>query len=169
MTAAVSLIDQKGARRLVDLSKQHLGNFERCLSEIVKTRAWEALGYESFPEFYTAEYADFTLFPEMRAHVVYALFDEGASIDEVAQSVKGIGEESAKALKRQRNNGVPADMALVREHLRQSPRRPYVIHLDVGPDDLADFRRIAQELGTSIEEIAIPAVRARFAELANGV
>jgi hypothetical protein len=170
MTAAVSTFTEKQARRLVELSKQHLGNFERCLAEIIETRAWEVLGYESFPEFYAGEYSEFTLFPEMRPHVVYAYFDSGASVEDVASSIRGVGPELAKGFKRQRDNGVPAEHAkpiTVAQHGRERPGPRRFLTLEFSATELREFERLARSCGTTANDVATAAVTAAFKAMAE--
>lgn len=169
MTAVVESLSSKQALKLWELLRQHFQNAQRVVEEIIELRAWEPLGYESFSEAWNAQMRDITLATEVRPHVAYQLFAEGLSVDEVARSIKGLGEVSAESLKRQRNNGVPADMALVREHLRQSPRRHSVIHLDIGADMLERYQKIAARLDSTVNEIALQAVKERFAELRSAL
>ncbi|SPM43591.1 hypothetical protein MNAB215_5817 [Mycobacterium numidiamassiliense] len=52
-----------------------------------------------------------TLPAELRPRLVYELLDEGMSVDEVADIVKGVGPQTAEALKDQYLDGVPAELA----------------------------------------------------------
>lgn len=149
--------------------RQHLINAERVLEEIVEKRAWEPMGYSSFAEAWTGQHmSDITLAAEVRPHVVYAMFDGGLTIDQVASEVKGIGRDRAESLARQKRNGVPArdaSLSVVREHLREKPSRASAIHLEVGVTRLERYKCIAKHLGLSVEDIAKDAIEDKFKEL----
>lgn len=139
--------------------------FEQTLKEIITQHAWEGAGYSTFAEAWNAKMRHVTLFAEFRPHVVYQLLGDGQSPDEVAASVKGIGPRGAEILDRKRKAGIPADVATVREHLRKKPEPADTLHIKVGHAMLAEYRRIANVLGQSAEDIAQEAIAARFAEL----
>jgi len=155
------------ARELFQSLRRHLISARKVIEEIIERRAWEALGYGSFTEAWSAEMRDITLARELRPHVVYQMFAEGARAEDVAELVKGVGPKGAEDLERQRRNGVPADYAVVNEHLRRKPSAPDTVHVRVGPTMLAEYKRIAASLGMTVEEIAKEAIAARFSELAS--
>ena len=166
MTAAVESLSSKQALKLWGLLRQHFENAQRVIEEIIEQRAWEPLGYETFAEAWTATMSDIPVARAIRSHVVYQMFAEGFSVDEVVSSVNGIGHRGAEALKRQRKNGVPPEFALVHEHVRARPSRPSIIRVDVG-DHYGEYRQIANRLDIPMDEIAAEAVHQRFAELRN--
>jgi hypothetical protein len=164
------------AAELWNALRSHFLNFSNALAEIIEKRAWEPLGYSSFPEAWTATMGDVTLAAEFRPHVVYAYFMAGASDEEVAEGVKGVGRESAAALRRQRDHGVPAshastrarrkpDSTMVREHERKKPSAADTVHIKLGVLKLRRYQRIARKRGESVESIALAAIEARFEEL----
>lgn len=172
-------ISAREAQKLWGLLRQHFINFERTLEEIVDKRAWEPMGYASFPEAWTAQMGDITLAAELRPHVVYAYFDAGASIGDVAAGVKGIGRDRAEALNRQRDSGVPAsdaslrgkwhnkqdDTTVVREHERKKPSEAGTLHIALSPLKYKRYQKIAKKLGMTVEDIARDAIDAKFGEL----
>lgn len=173
MTAALkNEITTREAQKLWGLLRQHFINFERTLEEIVEKRAWDPMGYASFPEAWTAQMGDVTLAAEFRPHVVYAYFDAGASVDDVAAGVKGIGRDRAESLDRQRRNGVPAghaslggkwhnkdsDTTIVREHERKKPSESSMLHLHLGVLKRKRVERAAGKLGLSAQEYALLAI-----------
>lgn len=142
-------------------------DMEETLATIVRTKAWLHLGYSSFVEAWAAKMAGVTLASEMRPHIVFAMFDEGATVEEITAVVKGVGPEQAEKLKRQKDNGLSAKDAsiLVREHGRSRPQRHFVT-IEVDGDTRQEWDRIAKAHDTTIEAIALPAVQAAFEALA---
>lgn len=153
---------------------------DQLIPEIIETRAWEPLGFDSFTQAWAVKMEGITIASEMRPHVVYAMFDEGATLDAIQQAVKGIGPRQAEALKRQKDNGVPPEFAttvirereplpagktIVRQHTRKQRSAASTLHIDVGPRRLKRYQKIAKELGKSVEEIALMAIQDRFNEL----
>jgi hypothetical protein len=182
MTAALkNEISARQAQKLWALLRQHFINFERTLEEIIEKRAWEPMGYESFPEAWTAQMGDITLAAEFRPHVVYAYFDQGASVADVAAGVKGVGPERAAALKRQRNHGVPADAAsmstgrkwhnrnedttVVREHERKKPAEASTVHIALSALKYKRYQKIAKKVGVPLEDLCRDAIDEKFAAL----
>ena len=88
---------------------------EKTIVEIIKARAWEPLGYETFTDAWVKEVADISIANELLPHVVYQMFAEGLTVDEVAETVKGIGADRAESLDRQRRHGIPAHAASMYE------------------------------------------------------
>jgi hypothetical protein len=180
MTAALkNEISARQAQKLWGLLRQHFVNFERTLEEIIEKRAWEPMGYGSFIEAWTAQMGDVTLAAEFRPHVVYAYFDQGATIDEVVDGVKGVGHRRAQSLKRQKDNGTlpsaatlgasrqrPRDkdenITVVSQHLRKKPSEAGTIHVSVGPLKLKRINRVAKKLGMSAEEFTMSAINEKL-------
>lgn len=165
MSAPAMELTRKQALALWGKLRQHFIDAADVMAEIIEQRAWEPLGYSTFAEAYAARMADVTLAAEVRPHVVYQLLTEGLDPLDVAGLVNGIGPNGATALDRQRKNGVPADFAVVNEHLRRKPSPPDTVHVKVGKAILAEYRRIAETLDLSVEEIAKDAIAERFASL----
>lgn len=181
MTAALkNEISLRQAQKQWGLLRQHFVNFVRVLEYIIEMRAWEPMGYESFSEAWTAQMGDITLAAEFRPHVVYAMLAEGASVEDIANGVKGIGRPRAEALKRQRKHGVPADAAsmstkwhnknvdttLVREHERKKPAEASTVHIVLSPLKYKRYQKLAQKIGISLEDLCRDAIDEKFKSLA---
>lgn len=158
-------ISKKTATALWTALQANFLQQEQILKEIITTKAWEPIGYSTFAEAWNANMSHVTLFTEFRPHVVYQLLAEGMAPEFAADLVKGVSPKGARELDRQRKNGVPADCATVREHLRKKPEPADTLHIKVGHAMLAEYRRIANVLGQNAEDIALEAIAARFAEL----
>lgn len=80
-----------------------------------------------------------TIAAAIKAHVIYQMLSEGLTPTEISDTVTGIGLETAEVLKRQRDNGVPADRvtATVRRHQRKLPGAWKWLHLKVDGDTQA--------------------------------
>lgn len=167
MSTATLELTSKEALALWGSLRQHFINAAAVIAEIIERRAWEPLGYGSFAEAWTAEMREITLAPEIRPHVVYQMLAEGTPTEDVPDLVKGIGPRGAAALDRQRRNGVPADYAVVNEHLRRKPCAPDTVHVKVGKAMFAEYKRVADEAGLSVEEIAKDAIAERFSALVS--
>lgn len=142
-------------------------NATRAIKAIIATKAWEPLGYQSFAQAWRKEMSGITLAEEIRPHIVYQLIEDNVPLAEIADMVGGIGPTLAESLARQHRNGVPADAAVVREHVRRKPRPADTLHLKVGTTMFYEYRRVAAELGQNVEEIAIEAVREKFAAIVS--
>lgn len=148
--------------------KKSLVNAERTIINIIRSKAWEPLGFDSFEKAWVELMADTTLANEIRPHVAYTLFDENVSPERVADICKGIGPKTAKSLKRQRDNGVPAEHAttVVRSHERKIPyEADSHIRIEFPPAILATYRALAARIGKTVNEIAHDAIVAEFDQL----
>jgi hypothetical protein len=168
MTAVAEEISRKSALRLWDKLRQHFENAQRVIEEIIETRAWEPLGYETFAEAWTATMSDVPVAAAIRSHVVYQMFSEGLNVDAIVAAVNGISHHGVESLQRQRNNGVPPEFALVHEHLRTRPSPRRFVRVDLG-DHLPEYQQIAKRLGTTVSEILSEAGHERFAELRHAM
>lgn len=159
------------ANKLWNDLRGHLVKAEAAIEAIIDAKAWEPLGYASFAEAWADRMAGVRLATEeMRALVVYAMFADGLTDDEVVTAT-GYGSQvtkaGASALRRQRSNGVPPSLAStrVRSHLRRKPTEPARVHLEFTPTEYAAFKAAALRHGTTVEAVAAEAVREAFAEL----
>ncbi|MEA1796714.1 hypothetical protein [Rhodococcus qingshengii] len=149
----------------------HFANAQEIISEIIATKAWEPLGYSTFAEAWTDRMAGVPLATEVvRAHVVYALFDDGLSEEEAVQALgigSRVGISAAKRLKEQHELGVPAALAStrVRSHFRNKPSPPKTIHVELSPDEYAEFKAIAIAREMDVAELASVAVREYFSKV----
>lgn len=144
-----------------------LVNAGTTIEKIVQARAWEPMGYPSFSEAWAAQMSNILLAKEIRAHVVYQMLADGLDTEDITDLVKGIGPDAAQQLARQRENGVPADYAVVNKHLRRKPTAPDTIHIKVGSTMLSEYRRVAAQKGFSVEDVARQAIAERFREIVS--
>ena len=163
-------LTRKQALALWGKLRQHFIDAAKVMEDIIEQRAWEPLGYDSFAEAYTAQMGDVTLAVEVRPHVVYQMLTEGYDYEEVAEVVKGVGRDRVESLDRQRRNGVPAkdaSLSVVRRHLRKKPTAPSTIHVEVGTIVMRRYQKIAEKLGTTVEQVAAEAIAQKFMELGD--
>lgn len=158
-------INRVEATAMWDALRDHFTNAADAIKTIIANRAWEPLGYGSFAEAWRHEMRGVVLAGEIRAHVVYQLLEEQVPVQDVADMVGGVGPVIAEALSRQRENGVPADCAVVSEHLRRKPRPADTLHIKIGATLLYEYRRVAAVQGETVEEICREALREKFAAI----
>jgi len=158
-------LTKQQASTMWDALRDHFTNAAEAIRKIIEARAWEPLGYVSFAEAWNTEMREVKLAKEIQAHVVYQLLEERVPLQDIADMVGGVGPAIAESLARQRNNGVPADCAVVSEHLRRRARPAGTLHIQIGATMLYEYRRIAALNGDSVEEIAREAIRERFAQI----
>ncbi|WP_072689345.1 hypothetical protein [Rhodococcus marinonascens] len=150
----------------------HFVNAERKIIEIIEARAWEPLGFESFAEAWASKMAGVRLATdEVRAHVVYAMFDGGMDDEQINANLgvgSGVSDRQVKVLRRQRSNGVPVSLAstVVRSHYRRRPSEPRTIRVELHSAEYARYVAIAKDLERDVADIATEAVRLAFGELA---
>lgn len=157
------------AERLWQRLESDLLSAQNTIIAIIDAKAWEPLGYESFSKAWIDKIMPtVTISAELRPHVVYQMFNEGLTADQVADAVKGVSPEAAERLKDQKDHGVPADRAtttVVRRHQRKLPGNWKFLHLKVDTQKLKKWDRIAKENDSTVKEIALEAVEAVFDEL----
>lgn len=144
-----------------------LENAEARLIEIIENKLWVQLGYVSFAEAWQERLVGIRLTTDyMRAAVVYAMYDEGNSEDEVVEKV-GISEQSAKRLRKQRAHGVPASHATtrVRSHERKLPNRPTDFHLTLTADEREQWKDTIEAHGHKPEEWMVRVLRREVRKL----
>jgi hypothetical protein len=153
----------QAAQELWERLKKDLFGAQVTIVEIIESKAWEVLGYPSFAAAWRVYMSDITLAAEVRPHVVYQMLAEGKGIDEIADAITGVGPETVRNLKRQRDNNVPAGH-LVREHRRRSAQRHFLT-VEVDGDTMAEWQTKAKARDATVAEIALPAVVAAFEAL----
>jgi hypothetical protein len=158
-------IKKSDAVALWDSLRDNFLNATNNIKAIISARAWEPLGYNSFAQAWREEMVGISLAGEIRVHVVYQLLEEQVPVQDIADMVGGVGPTLTESLARQKNNGVPADCAVVSEHIRRKPRPADTLHVKVGATMLYEYRRIAALAGESVEDIAMEAIREKFASL----
>ena len=160
------------AEKLWERLHSSLFDFQATLIEIIDTKAWEPLGYESFSKAWIEKMADITIGAELLGHVVYELLDEELAVEEVVDVLKGVGPERVERFAEEKAAGVPAAEAtgttVVRRHRRSLPGKPSHLHIEVDSATLKRWQRIAKKRGVTVQAVALPAVAAAFDGLAGG-
>ena len=140
-------------------------NVEKTIAQIIHDKSWEPLGYNSFTEAWAARLSDITIASELRSHVVYQMFREGSTPEDVAAAMKGVGIDSADAFKREMENGVPAEIATGRKKSKSEPL-PYVtVFVPVPRDTHRMWNRVAKRNDTTLAQIALLALEAAIGEM----
>ena len=140
-----------------DLRKGLL-NIQLTITTIISEKAWEPLGYDSFTEAWSARLADVTIAPELRAHVVFEMFREGSTPEEVAAAMKGVGRDSADAFKSQMENGVPAELATGRKRPNTEPLPFVTVFVPVPRETHRAWKRVAKRNKVTLAEVALAAL-----------
>ena len=160
------MLDKKSAEQLWTRLRNGFLLMDEVISEIVANRAWEPLGFDSFAACWAEKMAGVRLAGAMKAHVVYALFDSGASVDDVADAVTGVGPVEARGLSEAYSRGVAAEDAdvvvrarksasatRVREHERRRPVRRGTLSVSgFEADELKEWRKTAEDAGVEFDE-----------------
>jgi hypothetical protein len=134
---------------------------QQGLIEVIATKAWAP--HATFTEAWNAYMAGITLASELRPLVVYQMITEGLADTEIADAVKGLGPEIVELLRRQKANGVPADLATTRKPQVKSPT--VTVFLRIPRAEAEDWDRRAERAGSTKEEIAYEATKSAMAEL----
>jgi hypothetical protein len=116
-------------RSVTDLE---LFSMRKSIIEIIEQRAWEPT-YESFAKAWADKMFDAPLPVELHPYVVCQMLDEGLTPDKIAHAAKGVKPGMAENLKRQRDNGVPARLAISTRRPNQKPKT------SVAPQRRADW------------------------------
>ena len=125
---------------------------EDNIRQIITTRAWEPLGYESFAECWADRLGDVKLAGELRAVVVFAMFDDGATDRDVAMAVGGVGVSTVTALRDAHRKGLEAGEASViaRPQRRQKKSdMPRIVTVPVTIEEHAALVAAAEASGMS--------------------
>lgn len=70
---------------------------EETITQIIHAKAWESLGYASLAEAWASEMKGVRLAGVVEAHLLYAMFEQGTSVNDAAQAVHGVGPTKANA------------------------------------------------------------------------
>jgi len=141
-----------------------LFSVEKTIAQIIHDKAWEPLGYNSFTEAWSAKLADISIASELRAHVVYEMYREGATEEDVARAVKGVGLDSAEAFKREMENGVPTSLATGRGKPKTKPDEFITVFVKVPREQHRKWSRIAKRNGTTLPRIMFAATEVEMGE-----
>ena len=149
-------ISKKRAEALWGDLRSALELSEEKIAEIVKTRAWEPLGYESFADCWADKLSGLKLYGEIRAVVVFQMFDDGASESAVREAVAGVGPVESKRLKQAHAKKMSpksaAVFSTVRQHTRKAPSGRRFVRAELSPDELAAVKSAADFYDVSVDE-----------------
>jgi hypothetical protein len=140
----------------------------KTLAEILEVEAWKPT-YDTFTDAYNDKMHNITFAPELLPHIAYKMFDEGSTPEQVAGAVKGIGPKSAETIKRQKDNGVPAELVpthIVRQHTRRSRAKTWV-RFEIDSTLYHSWSEISIKNTTTINEVIFQAAAEAFDRLAK--
>lgn len=164
----MSALSRSEAEALWASLKGNLLAAEDDIRTIIDTRAWEPLGFDSFVACWEDRLHELNLSSELRAVVVYAMFDDGASDREVALAVAGVGPSTVTGLRKGHNAGMDAkDAAAVttnRGRSRRSGSMPQSLNITLSREQMERLAMIAAVEDTSKTEFAYEAVVAALAD-----
>ena len=131
-----------------------LANADAVIAEIIRTKAWEPLGYKTFAAAWQDRMSDVRLAGAVKARVLYALYDEGVSPDEAALTMAGVGPVEARLAHEQYEIGVPVGLVtFVRGYTRKTPpATPRTLHVKLDPDVYEEYVRVAEEHERTLRE-----------------
>lgn len=162
------MTNQTTANNLFNQLRDGLLAAQDAIEKIIATRAWEALGYDTFQAAWEDRLADVKLTGSMRATVVYALFDEGASDTDVALTVAGVGSAKARTYRQAHNAGISPEkadqhtskMVPVQPHQRRLPTKKNAVTLTGFTDtELKAWNDLAHSLDTDRNTLLRDALR----------
>ena len=166
-------INKEQAAHLWDGLKGNLLAVEDSIKQIIATKAWEPLGYESFAECWADRLSDLRLTGVVQASVVLAMFDQSESVEKVATTVAGVGPAKAKAYKQAHEAKLPpklaerhaARMVPVKPYVRSTPQKRNSLIVDGFTDEeIKAWTRLADELSVDRNELLREALRAGMKE-----
>lgn len=127
---------------------------EDNIRQIITTRAWEPLGYDTFAECWQERLSDVKLSKELRAVVVYAMFEDDASPADAARAVAGTGVVEVRSLHSAWSQGMDAhDAAFVtRSKARPTAGAPRTVATMFQAHEYEELRAAAAEADASLSE-----------------
>lgn len=166
-------IDKCTASQMWDRLKENLLGVQEALEDIIKNRAWEPLGYDSFADAWVDRLSDVKLSGVMQAAVVLAMFDQGETVEKVATTVSGVGPSRAKAYKQAHDAKLPpklaerhvARMVPVKPYTRSMPKKRNRIMVEGFTDEeIREWTQLAHDLAVDRNELLREALRAGMKE-----
>lgn len=129
---------------------------EDNIRQIITTRAWEPLGYESFAECWADRLGDVKLSKELRAVVVYAMFEDDTTPVDAAHAVAGTGVVEVRSLHSAWSHGMGAhDAAFVtrsKPKTRPTAGAPRTVATMFQAHEYEELRAAASEADASLSE-----------------
>jgi hypothetical protein len=164
-TATKSKVTIAQAKQELQAIRQNLLDAGEAIALFIEHRSYEVLGYETFAACWDAELAEIKWVADIKPQVVYAMLDEGLSDEEITSSVKGVRPAKLAALKSQKKHGVPASKTAVpkgrRGRIAGVHNKGYV-HVAVGWERLQEWRKIAKDWDTTVEDVMLAQAEAWF-------
>ena len=149
-------ITKDQAAELWDGLKTNLLAVEDSIKQIIATKAWEPLGYETFAECWADRLSGVQLVKELRAVVIFQMFEEKATPADAARAVKGAGVVEVTSLHSAWNAGMDAkDAAFVtRSHRRTKPTAgaPRTVSTTLQAGEYEALRAMAAAADVSLSE-----------------
>lgn len=164
-------ISKRAAEALFEKLHKQIANLEKTIIDIIERRAWEPLGYASFADAWQDRMSDVPLATQvMKAHVVYALLDT-EDAESVADMACGVAINTVRVLERQKNRGIPPDLATIQPS-RQSRSgntrtKPHVVHAPVTVGEYSAWNDVAKSEGMPLSEYCTNVLRAHFEAVTN--
>lgn len=142
------------ARELINEARKALKITSDSIQRIISNEAWKPLGYSSFQMMWEKEFGDIVLASEVRSAVVYAMLEQGESVDNIAHSVNGVGPDTANELKRKRDNGIPHNVASAKKR-KTTKRDTKTVFVDLAINRHTKYEQFCRnELGLTLTEFA---------------
>lgn len=167
-------MNRNKAEQLFNQLKNSLLEVEAVLQDIIETRAWEVLGYTSFAQAWDDRIAPLglSITRELRGQVIYAMFDNGDSVEDISDAVSGVSQNTVEQMKKAKEQGVSAKSSeahvramnrkpvKVKEFERSLPSQRNSIHLEgFKSEELDDWKQYAAKTGQVYPEMLKQAVR----------
>ncbi len=152
----MSALSASQAEALWSGLRENLLAVEDGIRQIIATRAWEPLGFESFAECWQARLSDVKLSKELRAVVVFAMFEDDATEADAARAVAGTGVVEVRALHSAWSQGMDArDAAFVtrsKPKTRPTAGAPRTVATTLQATEYEALRAAAGEADASLSE-----------------
>lgn len=172
-TRTVTPAPETIAAALFNDLRTSLMNTEKIVTQIVATKAWEPLGYTSLTQAWAEQMHGIRFAGVVQAHLLYAMFEQGATTAEVSAAVHGIGQATADAYLQAYCGHMTPEQAhrhaaamtrtgsYVQGHYRRpGVRRNSVVMSGFTDDEIHDFKNLAAADGMKLSDWA----RTKFRE-----
>ena len=135
--------------------REGLVNVEKVIVKIIETWAWEPLGYTNFLEAWNDRLKGIGLATDaLRAVVVYALLDSGASDDEVIEAT-GVADSKVAHFRKMKALGSPPEVAMTQARkTRHSVRHSSTVSFGLEPAEFTRIEDLCSERGVALAELA---------------
>lgn len=152
----MSNITESQAADLWASLRSNLLAVEDGIRQIIATRAWEPLGYDSFAECWADKLGDLKLSKELRAVVVFAMFEDDATPADASRAVAGTGVVEVRSLHSAWSQGMDAhDAAFVtrsKPKTRPTAGAPRTVATTLQAAEYESLRAAAAESDASLSE-----------------